>query len=579
MLEEQEESNRGEQGGDSGTPPRKAHPLLHFSRWLLLALPLGLFLWAGELGIDFGRHWDEGHRVIDYSTAARTKTMLPAAYNYPSMTFLVGMFASTSQLTEAYDLDEEEDEYKKTVAAVIQSDSFMLRVRRHFMILSSAVLVWVFAAMLAWGRSNLEALLAAMLLAVSFEVGYHSRWVAPDAIMMQFVAFTIVMLIKAYRKPGESCWLILAATGLGLATSTKYLAGILSLPIILLLIQQRRRFKDYLFLGLLSLLVFFMITPGALIRPMDFIEDITYERDHYRFGHFGFTVTAGLDHLWRMIRYLVVAGPSTDLLISLFFSILGLLGLGALWRESRWLAVVMLCVPVVYVLFISTQRVMFVRNLLVLMPYGAILSARGFGVVWDHCRQPVVRGVFSALVVVAVGVNADAVLTAAEDVDTYTPEGQLAEVYDYLEATPEHRYQLSPVLAQLLKKYEYKTLEHTTKRPDKSAEYLVALQNELLEQGYWPSNDPGLLVRAFGPPSANYDYYSTWPQQVFVVIERERALEIADIFPPAGIRAIFPGRGPKLEPSRPDGQRGSPHSKSKPGRRNQSKATEEKKSQ
>ena len=96
----------------------------------------------------------------------------------------------------------------------------------------------------------------------------------------------------------------------------------------------------------------------------------------------------------------------------------------------------MLCVPVVYVLFISTQRVMFVRNLLVLMPYGAILSARGFGVVWDHCRQPVVRGVFSALVVVAVGVNADAVLTAAEDVDTYTPEGQLAEVYDYLEATP-----------------------------------------------------------------------------------------------------------------------------------------------
>ena len=48
--------------------------------------------------------------------------------------------------------------------------------------------MWLYRLVLTWRGSRIEALLAASLLALSWEVSYHTRWVAPDGLLMQFSA-------------------------------------------------------------------------------------------------------------------------------------------------------------------------------------------------------------------------------------------------------------------------------------------------------------------------------------------------------------------------------------------------------
>lgn len=412
-----------------------------------------------------------------------------------------------------------------------------------------------------------EALVAAMLVGVSFELNYHSRWVAPDAITMQFVAFTIVALIMAFRRPGAFRWLVFAAIGLGLATSTKYLAAVLAVPITLLLLIQQVSWRSYLGLAGISLLTFFLVTPGALIEPTRFLEDILYEQQHYGFGHYGFTVEAGLDHIARSARYLLLHGPSTVLWISVVFTILGLLGLVSVWREAPRLALVLCSIPLIYLTFISMQRVMFVRNLLFVMPLAAILSARGCGLLWERFPRPGARLALVLVVGVALGINSKVVLESGRAVGEWTNEVQMAQVHEYLEGESERSFQLSPLVSRNLEKEGFASLNHASSRPDEESEFLVVFQSELLQQGYWPSNDPELFVRAFGPPSANYGYYSTWPRSVVVVLERERAHEIATIYPPEGIERIFADIQHTGIANIPEGQKPSPHSKYKPGHR------------
>ncbi|MFT7670055.1 MAG: hypothetical protein ACI8X5_002762 [Planctomycetota bacterium] len=527
--------------GATGVDPLSGPPngRLRVGRWFLLVIPLLVFTWAGELGLDFGRHWDEGHRIVDLSTAARDRTLLPAAYNYPSMCFNLGMVALLPDLIETQALGSATVEYREAIAHAAQSHEFMLQLRRHYVVLTAFALIWVFASMLALGRRPLEALFAACLLMGSFELSYHSRWAAPDAIMMQFVALTVMALIQGQRKPAEFRWLILAAVGAGLAGGTKYLGALLTVPLLLLVLFRRPQLKPLLIVAGTCLATFLLTTPGALIQPWNFFEDLAYERAHYQGGHDGFTVEAGFTHFSMIVRYLFVDAPSVYPRISMAFVGLGLLGIIALWRESKQLACLILILPVIYVVFLSQQSVMFVRNLLLLLPFAAILSARGLGVLLDIFKHPVLRVIVAGAAFGSVGVNAMAVLDAGRAVHDFDEDAQFGEVYRYLEAHPELNFQLSRTVNARINKIVGKELENAHKS-DTEAEYVVVMRAEILERMYWPSNDPELYVRVFGPPSANYAYYSTWPQKIIVVLEREKARELASIFPPPGIEKLFP---------------------------------------
>ena len=68
--------------------------------WGLVLIPLVLNFWCAWLGIDFGAHWDQGHRVKDIQEAYAEETLLPHEYNYPSVTFLTTVLASLPEASE-----------------------------------------------------------------------------------------------------------------------------------------------------------------------------------------------------------------------------------------------------------------------------------------------------------------------------------------------------------------------------------------------------------------------------------------------------------------------------------------------
>src|SRR2546428_13803368 len=72
----------------------------------------------------------------------------------------------------------------------------------------------------------MEALLAAALLSCSWEFAYHSRWIAPDAVMAQFLWLSLLCLV-AGEISGTLSWFYLGAVAMGLAGGTKYTAAFL----------------------------------------------------------------------------------------------------------------------------------------------------------------------------------------------------------------------------------------------------------------------------------------------------------------------------------------------------------------
>ena len=109
-------------------------------------------------------------------------------------------------------------------------------------------------------------------------------------------------------------------------------------------------------------------------------------------------------------------------LLSPFPVIAGLLSLAAaagawwVWKDSRLLAGVLLMFPAVYVAFFAAQRVMIVRNPLVLAPFMAILAGRGMLEMIRRFRWHQGRWALAAIVAAMLALQAAWLIHVAETI-------------------------------------------------------------------------------------------------------------------------------------------------------------------
>ncbi len=520
---------------ESGAFPEPRSTRQRFA-WLLVLLPLCFSFWCGWLGIDFGQHWDQGHRVDDIQKAYSEQTLLPAEYNYPSVTFWTTVLASLPEASKYVDLDAGTTQFEGKFQRYLNSNEFQVRCRFLFLLLSSLVVLWTFAASMVWRKRPGEALLAACLLGGSFEVIYHSRWVAPDALMMQFGALCLLACFCARFGKRSAAWLKLAAIAAGLVAGTKYTGGILLLPVLFVTWTDSKGWWPLLRALLLFGLTFLFTTPGALLEPGKFIDALIFEMSHYAEGHSGFTVGAGMDHFTRNMRYLLLYGPSQQPLISALVSVFGFLGLLGLWRDSKVLALALSVMVVGYLSYISSQSVMFVRNLLLLFPVLALLSARGFGLVLETLPKGKGRTVLVSLVALSVIYNFNFNFRAA---DTIRHPDLAQRLERYMADHPQQSIQISPKVQSLLKQAGLDVPPGAATKPDSDVQFLVFMPAEIRTVGYWPSNDPDQFEEIIGPLSANYDYYASWWAARIVVMNVQAAYELAKEHPHAGVDKIF----------------------------------------
>lgn len=167
----------------------------------------------------------------------------------------------------------------------------------------------------------------------------------------------------------------------GLATGPKYQTGLFFGLVILIHwltiandVSRRAKLIKSLNLSAIFGGVFLLTTSGAVLQPISFMHYVGYEINHYSTGHHVHTVSPGLPHLNLIGQYLIFEFPSNYVEISVAISILAIGGAGVIVRQHRIQATLLVAFPLFYILYMSTQQVMFIRNLMVIVPFIAIWS-------------------------------------------------------------------------------------------------------------------------------------------------------------------------------------------------------------
>lgn len=487
---------------------------------ILLSIPFLVLVVSGLRGIDFGNHVDEFKQILLVKQAVNKGIVLPGWYHYPSTTYWLSLSTIAPHVAGAsqnpgfrWKLIRE---HLKNF--VLDGKAFHLQVRKVFLVVSALTLVWLPLAILVWRRPWYEALVASSILGFSWEIGYHVRWIAPDGVLMQFGALTILLVALAVERTRQWPWLWLAAIAAGFGAGTKYPGGLLLLPVLIPAFQARYPFTSrakfgLLVVGLVALFVtgYLITTPGTVLETQAFLNDVRYEIDHYQTGHEGRFINPGFEHLYRITVYYSQVLFSRFTPISLLLFGMAILGGFAILREEKKTAVLILSFPVLYTLYFSFQRIMSPRNYLVVAPFLAILAARGFTFIWDKLKPHKLRTMWGILVAGLLVTNALWLFYAAETIRDRETDRFLQAFAAYVSDHASDRFLVTDEIWEKLTDLNEEPPQNVTRMPGPNVDAVAFYSTEeILNELDWPLSLPNPDVIRFGTLEVNTDYYPRW---------------------------------------------------------------------
>jgi len=496
---------------------------------LFIALSTGIF------GINFGPHWDEGAIIKTVTMSIEYGTILPDQYVYPSMLYNLINLSILPDVLHNYENSDRTKMLKEffpytwgrsylsnsyitrsNLADISKSEHFKIRTRILFMFIAYFSVLFVYILVLTWRKSWIEALLASSLIGLSWEVAYQSKWVGPDAILMQFGALTMMCIFLAINNKKNEFWLMMAAIAAGLGFGSKYPGAILLIPVLTAGFYNfnGNSFKAQIYL-FCKILLFFILaylvsTPGTIFQFKDFIKDTSTDFLDYGIrGNESFTIAPGLTHLFKMLMYFCMAVFSKYSAISCVFFFLTVMGAFSLIMKEKKIAVILLCFPVLYVLSFSRLIVMKVRNLMVLIPFFAILASIGYTFLCDKIKYPFFRRSFSVLISVLLLINAGWLVYSSYSIRMEDKTNYIEQLSHYLDQRPDILFLLSEHVANDLLAYDKKNRSNVTLNYSHNvkAACLYAFDIPIAEL---KANQYNYTWEWFGPYDVNYNYYPSW---------------------------------------------------------------------
>lgn len=502
---------------------RSALPLLVALSWLLA---------TGFYALDFGPHWDEDKAWLEpLERSFREGKPLPGKYNYPSFGYWLTLLATLPEVIGAWIGGHDVSDH---VIPQIYEQPFRLRLRAIFMIVSSLALVWMYALVLRWRGSRAEALLAACLLGFSWEFAYHARWIAPDALLVQFAALTLMALFFAVHAADGRRWLYVAAVAAGLGCGTKYPGGLLLAPlgVATLMVTSRLGSGASLQTRALQLVktsaiilalfagLFLVTTPGVLFEYPMFRANVDYEVEHYRvYGHVPHTVEKGVGHAMRMLTYFGNHFLSPWSVLAWIGTTLAAVGVYAIGRERPALAAMVLIFPVLHIAYMSTMVVFIVRNVIVDAPFFVLLACRGASFIHGKLPSGAARLGFAGVGVALLAANALFLGWAAERTRHRSLDRSLEELAEHVAASPDEVFSLSPSVREGLERIGALDGLANVALPAEDHTHFATLAIECGSAIMtWQIGPHG--IEWFGPYEINFEYYPTawsYEQRVLVV--------------------------------------------------------------
>lgn len=510
----------------------------------MLGIALAAFLAALALGawtIDFGRHWDEVLFVEQVARTVESGVPLPrnqvgpdlyeGRYAYPSLTYWVALVAVLpTAIAHSFDRAAIVAELREFVSARDGPLAFLLHARLLAYALCYLALFWIAWLAFELTRSRFAALTATLFFALSFEVHYHARWLAPDALVAQFTIGATLFALLWYRA-GRRRDFALAALLAALAAGSKYPGAIALLPLGLAIalrpgLPLRSRLGRWLGAALLFAGGFLLSTPGAWLESELFVKWIEKELLHYSRGHLVYTVTPGAEHAGLLLSYLATQTlHAVDGLALLAFALAALGAVRLLARDPHAGSIVF-CLPWLLVLYFAQQQVMLVRNVLAAAPFLCLFA--GLGLAAIDQRSPRTARTLAAVLLIS-----QAVWLVRADLT-------LAQRVRPSDAAALHASQLAAVECFAERREQPTFATHDLSPPGSSAllgsidtaEIVIFDSRRARVRRPWNSvaNRRGVYRIVGGPLDVNWDYYPTWsgdPRPIAV-----DAHYYADVFAP-----------------------------------------------
>lgn len=352
------------------------------SVFLLLILSASLWLRWPTLseGKPFFYDEDEAHHFNRLANMVKNHTLNPEYFHKPSLHFYLRMPAVVLGYLADQSLDatpglqniRTRDQHGLARYAFYWSHPrVVMAARAVSLILTMLSVLMVYVVSRQLGLRDLPALGAAALFSASPELFHYSSFIGVDVPLLFFALLSTAAALHIRHSPGIAKLAVVGVLS-GLAVSSKYNGvPIALLPLLLVIQAGTLRQRGHLITALLSPVAgFFIGSPYILLSFPLFYQQLSYEVWHYAIaGHEGHTAERGLPQVLHYGRWLMSDGIGSTA------TVLSLVGIIVLTRTSRRTAVLFLLFPILFFLLMCAQRANFVRNMVPILPFVAILSA------------------------------------------------------------------------------------------------------------------------------------------------------------------------------------------------------------
>jgi 4-amino-4-deoxy-L-arabinose transferase-like glycosyltransferase len=498
-----------------------------------------VFLAVSLAGLDFGVHWDETHAKFDsvkrsVETGVFVQSVMEPegeSYDYGGVNYWLTWLGFTPEVASYVTGGVwTREALARVITPVVYSIDKRLQVRTIYIVLSSLSILWLYWLCLELGRSRIEAWLAAAVLSLSWEVGYHSRWIAPDAVAMQFAILSFLCLVAGQNRSSMR-WFCTSAVAVGLTAGTKY-PGALILPCLLVAVafsQWRNNrtllasLKQVVLTAAVTAATFVATTPGVVLDPFRFFARLEQQRLIYLEGWYGYSVLSGVPHLWAVIQYFAFEVFSHFSWIAAVLGLFALIGVVALAFERKIASFLIVAFCLIYLLLFSRQAAMLVRDYLVVVPFLALAAARGIVAIAERTNA---RAVYAG-VGVLLAVNFVWEVHAAGEIRKRADyEYFVRQFEDFARESEGETFLASAKLMADLRRLPDPIPANVTADPAVAYTKVAFLQAEGADELWsrWPANQKNLYDRAFGALEVNLDRYPTFVGNNRILVVRREEL-------------------------------------------------------
>ena len=376
---------------------------------MLLCLVLLIALWFRlpfiGTGLPFFYQEDEAHHYNRVVEMVKNGELDPKYFHKPSLHFYLRMpvvaagflWNVRSGHIKTVEEIKTRDAYGVGRYAFTTSHSGIVKWNRAFSVALSLLLVLTtYYIGLAVFSSETVGLIAATFVAFSPELVSNSATIGVDVVMSLFVALSVLAALHLYK---DFSWKKLLLCGIlsGLAFSSKYNAlPVTLLPLIVCLLRRQHTLSNLLIAIFSPKLGFLIGSPYVLSSIPLFLNQFAYEIWHYGIaGHAGNEAEPGLE------QFLFYTGWFRDSAIGIVILTLSAFGLIATLAKLSRNKVVFLSFPVLYFTLMVFQRANFTRNMLVLIPFFAVMAAYTAVLIWDALKdKPVIQRTSLAVILI-----------------------------------------------------------------------------------------------------------------------------------------------------------------------------------